>query len=79
MLVFDEPSNGLDYGGQLRLLARMRRLAQPAMACCSPPITDHARQAADRVAPLAAGRIDADGAPAEVLDRGRGVACGCMG
>ena len=68
LLVFDEPSNGLDYGGQLRLLARMRRLAQAGHGVLfTTHHPDHARQAADRVALLAAGRIDADGAPAEVL------------
>ena len=68
LLVFDEPSNGLDYGGQLRLLARMRRLAQAGHGVLfTTHHPDHARQAADRVALLADGRIDADGAPAEVL------------
>ena len=66
--MFDEPSNGLDHGGQLRLLARMRRLAQAGHGVLfTTHHPDHARQAADRVALLAAGRIDADGAPAEVL------------
>ncbi len=68
LLLFDEPSNGLDYGGQLRLLAHMRTLARAGYGVLfTTHHPDHARQAADRVALLAHGRIHASGPPNTVL------------
>lgn len=68
VLIFDEPSSALDYGNQLRLLARLRALADEGYAVLfTTHHPEHVFRAADRVALLIDGRIEADGAPAGVL------------
>jgi iron complex transport system ATP-binding protein len=68
ILLLDEPASGLDYGNQLRLLERLRALADDGHAVLfTTHHPDHARAAADRVALLHRGRIGAEGAPGDVL------------
>jgi iron complex transport system ATP-binding protein len=68
LLVMDEPLAGLDYGHQLRLLARLESLATEGygvlMTTHDP---DQPLNGCQRVALLIDGRIAADGVPAEVL------------
>jgi iron complex transport system ATP-binding protein len=68
LLVMDEPLAGLDYGHQVRLLARLESLAEEGygvlMTTHDP---DQPLSGCQRVAMLIDGRIAADGAPAEVL------------
>ena len=72
LLIMDEPLAGLDYGHQLRLLARLESLAAEGygvlMTTHDPdqPLTGHGG-GCDRVAMLTQGRIAADGPPAQVL------------
>lgn len=68
LLVMDEPLSGLDYGHQMRLLARLEQLAADGygilMTTHDP---DQSLVGCDRVTLLIGGRIAADGAPDEVL------------
>ena len=68
LLVADEPAAGLDPDAQLLALERLRAAAQGGRAVL---VTLHdltlAARTCDRVIVLAAGRIVADGAPAEAL------------
>jgi len=65
VLVMDEPTNGLDYGNQLRLLERIAELGRRGRTVVfSSHHPDHALTAADRVVMLRGGRVVADG-PAE--------------
>jgi iron complex transport system ATP-binding protein len=71
LLVMDEPLAGLDYGHQIRLLRRLRELAGNGYGVL---FTTHDPGAAlgvsTRAATLCGGRIDADGAPREVITPG---------
>ena len=70
-LVLDEPVSGLDYGNQVRLLARLRDLARTGYAVLKTTHhPDHALAGSDRVVLLQDGRITAAGAPADVLTAG---------
>lgn len=68
LLVMDEPLTGLDYGHQVRLLARLESLAAEGygvlMTTHDP---DQPLSGCERVALLIDGRIAVDGAPGEVL------------
>lgn len=68
LLVMDEPLTGLDYGHQVRLLARLERLAAEGygilMTTHDP---DQPLDGCDRVALLIDGQIAADGRPEKVL------------
>ncbi|HVO19179.1 MAG TPA: ABC transporter ATP-binding protein [Anaeromyxobacter sp.] len=67
-LVMDEPTNGLDYGNQVRLLERVGELARQGVAFLfSSHHPDHALAAADRVILLAQGRVVGDGPPAVAI------------
>jgi iron complex transport system ATP-binding protein len=68
LLVMDEPTNGLDYGNQLRLLQRIARLVGAGRAVVfSTHHPDHALAAAGRVVMLREGRIAADGPAAATV------------
>lgn len=70
IFVMDEPVNGLDYGNQIRLLARIANLAGSGYTFINTThFPDHALWVADRVVMLEAGRIVADGSSAEVVTR----------
>lgn len=64
VLVLDEPTNGLDYGNQHRLLERISALRRDGYTCLfTTHHPDHARQVADRVVMLQGGEIVRDGHP----------------
>jgi len=68
VLVLDEPTNGLDYGNQQRLLDRLMALKQDHYTCLfTTHHPDHARRVADRVVMLQQGAILRDGSPAETV------------
>jgi iron complex transport system ATP-binding protein len=68
LLVMDEPTNGLDYGHQVRLLEQIAGLAEEGFSFVfSTHHPDHALMVADRVIMLARGRVVADGPPGEVI------------
>ncbi|MBS0356234.1 MAG: ABC transporter ATP-binding protein [Proteobacteria bacterium] len=70
LLVMDEPTGGLDYGNQLRLLELLRTLAADGFGVLKTTHhPDHVLHGSHRVAILRDGRILADGAPAEILTR----------
>lgn len=70
ILVMDEPTASLDFGNQLRVLARVATLAQGGMTVVlSTHDPDHAFHIADRVAMLHAGRMVRLGPPAEAVTR----------
>jgi iron complex transport system ATP-binding protein len=68
LLIMDEPLTGLDYGHQMRLIGRLRRLSGEGygvlMTTHQP---DHAMMVATRVATLIDGRIAHDGPPEQVV------------
>jgi iron complex transport system ATP-binding protein len=69
LLVLDEPTAGLDYGNQVRVLERMLRLADSGIAVLfSTHDPDHAFLCAQRALLLAEGRSLALGPPAEVIN-----------
>lgn len=68
MVIMDEPTANLDFGNQVRVLERIRALANEGIGVLlSTHDPDHAFLCADRVAMLHAGRLMACGAPAEVM------------
>ncbi|HOG01078.1 MAG TPA: ABC transporter ATP-binding protein [Clostridia bacterium] len=68
MLVMDEPTANLDYGNQLRVLARVRALSREGYAVLlSTHNPQHALTYADRILALHSGRVVADGPPGETL------------
>ncbi|MFA7061660.1 MAG: ABC transporter ATP-binding protein [Pedobacter sp.] len=68
VLVLDEPTNGLDYGNQFRLLERISKLRHNGYTCLfTTHHPDHARYTADRVIMLRNGAIFRDGCPAETI------------
>lgn len=70
LLVMDEPTGGLDYGNQLRLLDLLRTLAADGFGILKTTHhPDHVLHGSHRVAILRDGRIVADGPPAEILTR----------
>jgi iron complex transport system ATP-binding protein len=67
--VMDEPTNGLDYGNQLRLLSRIKTLSREEsftfiMTTHHP---DHAMTVADRVIMMQQGKIIRDGSPQDTV------------
>jgi len=69
LLILDEPASALDYGNQIRLLGKLRELADAGYAILfTTHHPEHVQIAADRVALLIDGRIAADGVPAEILN-----------
>lgn len=68
ILVMDEPTASLDFGNELRVLERVRRLAADGHAILlSTHNPDHADRYTDRVVVLQEGAVVAQGAPAAVL------------
>lgn len=68
VLVLDEPTAGLDFGNQVRVLERMSQLAASGIAILfSSHDPDHAFLCAQRALLLAQGRVLEIGAPAEVI------------
>jgi iron complex transport system ATP-binding protein len=69
LLVLDEPTAGLDYGNQVRVLERISRLAESGIAVLfSTHDPDHAFLCAQHVLLLAEGRALALGPPADVIN-----------
>jgi iron complex transport system ATP-binding protein len=67
IFVMDEPVNGLDYGNQIRLLARIADLAAGGYTFIKTThFPDHALWVSDRVVMLKEGRVVADG-PTEAI------------
>ncbi|MBN9334460.1 ABC transporter ATP-binding protein [Devosia sp.] len=68
ILVMDEPTASLDYGNQMRVLDRIRSLADAGLTVIlSTHHPDHALRVADAVALISGGRLHAFGAPRAVL------------
>lgn len=68
ILVLDEPTAGLDYGNQMRLLEHMRGLAHQGYAVLQTTHhPDHALIASTRVVLLEGGRIVDEGRPCDVI------------
>lgn len=68
ILILDEPTNGLDYGNQLRLLERLKALAGAGYTVLfSTHHPDHAMAVADRVVMMRQGRVIRDGAVGDAL------------
>ncbi|MBP1625639.1 MAG: iron transporter ATP-binding protein [Holophagaceae bacterium] len=62
LFIMDEPTNGLDYGNQIRLLERLQTLAQDGFGFIfSTHHPDHALSVADRVVMINQGRVLRDG------------------
>lgn len=71
IFIMDEPVNGLDYGNQIRLLARIADLADSGYTFIKTThFPDHALWIADRVVMLKAGQVVADGQTVEVVNPG---------
>jgi iron complex transport system ATP-binding protein len=67
LLLLDEPTANLDPAWQLRLMARLREIARTAAVIAAMHDLDLAARHADRLVVMNAGRIAADGPPAQVL------------
>jgi iron complex transport system ATP-binding protein len=68
LLVLDEPLSGLDFGNQVRLLERLKELAETGYGVLlTTHDPHHAVNASTRVAVLIGGRIAEDGPPDEVV------------
>ncbi|RDJ15810.1 ABC transporter ATP-binding protein [Rhizobium grahamii] len=68
IMVMDEPAANLDFGNRMRLLSRIRQLADSGLSVIfSTHDPDHAFLVADRVALLHDGRLRALGRPEAVL------------
>ena len=67
LLILDEPTASLDFGNQLRVLAKIDELKQDGMAILmSTHQPEHAMRSADTLALLKKGRIVAQGAVREM-------------
>lgn len=67
-ILLDEPTNGLDYANQHRLLALLRDCASQSQGLIfTTHDPTHARRYADRVVMLREGQVVGDGHPSEVL------------
>jgi iron complex transport system ATP-binding protein len=68
LLVMDEPVSGLDYGHQMRLLARLQALAEEGYGILKTThYPEHALGSAHRVVVLQEGKILAKGLAAEIV------------
>jgi len=68
IFVMDEPTNGLDYGNQVRLLERINGLAAAGYSFVfSTHHPDHAAAVARRVVMMREGKVICDGSPGESL------------
>lgn len=71
-LVMDEPTSNLDFGNQMRVLARVKELSGRGFGLLiTTHMPDHALSTATKVAVLKAGRLLAIGTPDEVLTESR--------
>jgi len=71
VFVMDEPVNGLDYGNQVRLLARIQNLAREGYTfVITTHYPDHALHTASRAILLKDGKVVADGAPHQTITAG---------
>lgn len=71
ILVMDEPTSSLDYGNQLRVLERVRQLAQQGYTVLlSTHDPQHALRFSQKVLALSGGQVAAEGDTAEVLTPG---------
>ncbi|GFE60684.1 ABC transporter ATP-binding protein [Geobacter sp. AOG2] len=69
VFVMDEPTNGLDYGNQIRLLERLKGLAADGYTFVfSTHHPDHAMAVADRVVMMRGGSITHDGTVIETIN-----------
>lgn len=69
-LLMDEPTANLDYGNQIRVLQRIRQLAQEGYCILqSTHNPDQAYLFSHKILAMKNGRIVAQGAPADVLNR----------
>jgi len=67
IFVMDEPTNGLDYGNQVRLLERLQILAESGLSFIfSTHHPDHALSVATRVVMMNQGSILRDGGPSTI-------------
>ena len=70
IFVMDEPVNGLDYGNQIRLLARIADLSRSGYTFIKTThFPDHALWVSDRVVMLKEGGVVADGPAAETINK----------
>jgi len=70
IFVMDEPVNGLDYGNQVRLLARIADLSSSGYTFIKTThFPDHALWVSDRVVLLKEGCVVADGPAAETVNK----------
>jgi iron complex transport system ATP-binding protein len=70
VFVMDEPTNGLDYGNQVRLLERLKALSADGYTFVfSTHHPDHAMAVADRVVMMRNGVIAHDGVVAETVNQ----------
>jgi len=68
IFVMDEPTNGLDYGNQIRLLERINQLAEEGFTFIyTTHHPDHAMAAANRVVMMKSGKILREGEPHYML------------
>nr|WP_320132125.1 ABC transporter ATP-binding protein [uncultured Holophaga sp.] len=69
VFIMDEPTNGLDYGNQVRLLERLQNLAESGLSFIfSTHHPDHALSVANRVVMMNQGRIVHEGGPEIISD-----------
>lgn len=68
-LIMDEPTNGLDFGNQIRLLDQIANLSHDGYTfVMSTHFPDHALWIADRAIMLKSGTVVADGFPSQVIN-----------
>jgi iron complex transport system ATP-binding protein len=71
ILIMDEPTANLDFGNQIRVLSRIRKLAAQGYTIVqSTHNPAHARNYCDKVLALLGGRVEAFGAAADLLTDG---------
>jgi ABC-2 type transport system ATP-binding protein len=75
VLVLDEPSNGLDPTQIVHTRRLVRELAVGRTVLVSSHILAEVERTCDRVIVIAGGMVRADGAPADLVKRGRAGAC----
>lgn len=69
IFIMDEPVNGLDYGNQVRLLARIQNLAKEGYSfVITTHYPDHALHTASRAILIKNGKVIADGPPHQTIN-----------
>lgn len=70
LFIMDEPVNGLDYGNQMRLLQRIKGLAEEGLTfIMTTHFPNHALMTADRVILIKSGSVVADGPTEQTITR----------